>query len=90
MIKPLNHDKNTNFIMKNKRSKRVRVWARVRFDVACCRLNLDGKKYKGEMSDEQPHRAQLITHNLLHNQNNVIFLFNADDKKLTNLQQETD
>ena len=42
------------------------------------------------MSDEQPHRAQLITHNLLHNQDNVIFLFNADDKKLTNLQQETD
>ena len=44
------------------------------------------------MSDEQPHRAQLITNNLLHNQKNVdsIFLFNADDKKLTNLQQETD
>ena len=43
------------------------------------------------MSDELPNRAQLITHNLPHNQNNVIiFLFNADDKKLTNLQQETD
>ena len=38
--------------MKNKRSKRVRVWAWVRFDVASCRLYLDGKKYKGEMSDK--------------------------------------
>ena len=77
--------------MKNKRSERVRVWVRVTFDVACCRLYLDGKKYKGEMSDELPNRAQLITHNLPRNQNNVIiFLFNADDQKLTNLQQETD
>ena len=77
--------------MKNKRSERVRVWVRVTFDVACCRLYLDGKKYKGEMSDELPNRAQLVTHNLPHNQNNVIiFSFNADDKKLTNLQQETD
>ena len=43
------------------------------------------------MSDELPNRAQLITHNLPRNQNNVIiFLFNADDQKLTNLQQETD
>ena len=42
------------------------------------------------MSYELPNRTQLITHNLPHNQNNVIiFLFNADDKKLTNLQQET-
>ena len=49
------------------------------------------KKYTGKMSDELPNRAQLITHNLPHNQNNVIiFSFNADDKKLTNLQQETD
>ena len=82
--------------MKNKISKKVRVWVRVSLNVACCRLYLQTlpgrkKRYKGEISDELRNRVQLITHNLPHNQNNVIiFLFNADDKNLTNLQQETD
>ena len=37
------------------------------------------------MLDEQPDRAQLISHNVT-----VISLFNVDDKKLTNLKQKSD
>ena len=36
------------------------------------------------MSDEKPHRAQLISHNVI-----VISLFNADEKKFTNLKQKS-